>query len=177
MIALTLDQLLLQQHIRAKNAEWVAECEAAGAEWYSTITDDMEYWAELGITTVAQYERSRLESSIWDLYKDVNGVRPRHMDFASMSDAELEAEYDSLLDDLKAVQEREAIEEAEAVAEFEKTIQSIIECGAKDRQTALRWYVGEANTYHGDWGYFCLSVGLPYSLAKEFEEAFSQEAA
>ena len=34
--------------------------------------------------------RESLEIYIWDLYKEVNGIRPRHIDFAEMSVQELQ---------------------------------------------------------------------------------------
>ena len=42
-------------------------------------------------------ERDILEATLWDLYKEVYGVRPRHMDMGSMTDEELEAMIDALV--------------------------------------------------------------------------------
>jgi len=91
----TADQIALQAHIEESNSKFVADCQARGADAWSTTVSDPDHWAEYGIYTVAQYERYNLEQDVWELYKDVHGFRPRHMD--SMSDAELESEYHSLL--------------------------------------------------------------------------------
>jgi hypothetical protein len=66
----------------------------------------------MGVLTVRDFHRYEMESSIWDLYKEVTGIRPRHMDFKSMSFEELEKEYSYLLDQMKR-QEEHWIEESE----------------------------------------------------------------
>jgi len=101
--------LTLAEHLRNMNAKteaWVAE--DPDNRWAGLIVEDLAHWAEMGITTVAQFERYEMETSIWDLYKEVNGFRPRGYDFKSMSDAELTRMYDGLLEDLRLENEREA---------------------------------------------------------------------
>jgi len=44
-------------------------------------------------------DREQLILNIWDCYKDIYGVRPRHLDFDSMSDIELSAMYLKLCDE------------------------------------------------------------------------------
>lgn len=51
---------------------------------------DMADWAESGVVCVDSYKRYSLEAEAWDAYKMAHGIRPRWMDFDSMSTAELE---------------------------------------------------------------------------------------
>lgn len=45
-------------------------------------------------------DREQLIQFIWDAWKDAYGFRPRHIDFASMSDLELEDLYSKICDDI-----------------------------------------------------------------------------
>lgn len=164
MNTFTADQIALQAHIEAENAKWVAECKARGATAWTTMVSDPAHWAEYGVYTVAQYERQGLESSIWDLYKDVHGFRPRHMDMSSMSDAELESVYTNLLNDLEVEQAREADESARAVEEFKALVARTIEMGAKDEETALRWIADSETFYHSqDVEHFVYKQGILFT--------------
>lgn len=101
--------MTLEQHIRNMNDKtraWVAE--DPDNRWAGLLVEDTAHWAEMGIYTVAQFQRYEMETSIWDLYKEVTGIRPRHMDFKSMSDEQLKKEYDYLLKELEFQAEREA---------------------------------------------------------------------
>jgi hypothetical protein len=135
----TADQIALRAHIQAQNDQWVAECEASGATFYTTTVTDPAHWAQYGVTTVTQYERFQLESSIWDLYKDVHGYRPRHLDLNQCTDAELERLYQDLIQLLQEAQAAEAAEQAQADQAFEALVAQTIQMGAGDRPTALRW--------------------------------------
>lgn len=89
--------MTLAEYIADRNAAtlaWIAE--DPDNRWAGLIVDDLAFWAEMGIHTVAQYKRHDLEALVWDMYKDAMGFRPRHIDFSSMTDEELEAEADSL---------------------------------------------------------------------------------
>jgi len=83
--------MTLAEHLAALNAKtlaWIAE--DPDNRWAGLIVEDLAHWAEMGIHTVEQYKRYDLETLVWDMYKDAVGIRPRHLDFKSMSDAELE---------------------------------------------------------------------------------------
>jgi hypothetical protein len=87
----------LASHLAALNAKtlaWVAEDPTN--RWAGTYTEDLAHWAEMGIHTVAQFKRHENESLFWDMYKEVTGCRPRHVNLKDMSDAELEHELDLL---------------------------------------------------------------------------------
>lgn len=132
MTTFTADQIALQQHIEAANAAWVKECEERGATFYTTTVSDPAHWEGYDITTIAQYERHSLVMSIWDAYKDLHGFRPRHMGLDSMSMEELTALEKEIYDDLQQEMEEErAADEAE--------IEKMMEYGAPDRDTAVRW--------------------------------------
>lgn len=49
-----------------------------------------------------------LVSHHWDLYRDVNGIRPRWYDYESMTDEELNSEIAWLYRDLRTEQEQDA---------------------------------------------------------------------
>lgn len=90
-------QMTLAEYIAQRNAEtlaWIAE--DPDNRWAGLIVDDLDFWAEQGIHTVEQYKRHDLETLVWEMYKDAFGTRPRHMDFASMTDEELHREAESL---------------------------------------------------------------------------------
>ena len=87
----------LVKYLEAKNAKTQAWVDEDPENRYAgLITTDPTHWAEYGVSTVEQYKRYELESTIWDVYKDVHGIRPRGIDFSLMSMNEL-SEY---LDDL-----------------------------------------------------------------------------
>lgn len=101
--------MTLAEHLKQLNAKtqaWVDE--DPDNRWAGMYAEELSYWAEMGIETVAQFQRWEMESTIWELYKDVTGVRPRHMDFKAMSDEELTSQYDYLLREMKAQEAREA---------------------------------------------------------------------
>lgn len=92
MTDLTLAQFLADKNV--KTLAWIAEDpDNRGAGLHS---EDLADWAEMGITTVAQYKRYDLETLFWEMYKDASGYRPRHIDFKLMSDEELQREVDYL---------------------------------------------------------------------------------
>lgn len=105
--------MTLAQYLAERNAEtlaWIAE--DPSNRWAGLIVEDLAHWAEQGILTVRDFQRHDLICTIWDLYRDVTGMRPRHMDFDSMSFEELEAEIVSLSYAAALEREREAEMEA-----------------------------------------------------------------
>jgi len=105
--------------------------------------------------------QEELHSIYWDMYKDAYGIRPRHIRLDLCTEAEIEADLD-LLQVIIADNEllRKAAEEKAAHA-FEMRIQSILACGAQDREMALRW-IHEAEGSNGDDEFLCYLMGLPY---------------
>lgn len=90
-------ELTLAQHLANLNAEklaWVAE--DPDNRWTGLWVEDLEHWNSMGIYTVEDFKRYDLIQLIWDMYKEVTGIRPRHIDFDSMSMADLEQEANYL---------------------------------------------------------------------------------
>ena len=134
------------------------------------LTQDLEHWASYEVYTAEDLERYLLETTIWDMYKEVHGIRPRFMDMSSMSIKELEAEIDSLDKQLTEVIAREKAAQAESITAFEKHVVNTICMGAGNRETALRWIM-DGSEAGGDWEYFSYLHGLPYSYFKTMQVA------
>lgn len=128
------------QNLNAETLAWVAE--DPENRFGATLVEDVEHWNGMGIFTVLDFERYELENLIWDVYKDAYGYRPRHLDFNSMSLAELQAEADRVSE--AAANQMRDQEEAEqrAVEDFKDLVQRTIDLGAGDEETALRWLIG-----------------------------------
>ena len=159
----------LMAHIKAENVKtkaWVAE--DPKNRWAGLYPEDEAHWVERGITTLEALERDELECYIYDAHKTAFGVKGRHYNFKAMSLQELkdEADYISRACDeqlaLEAKMEKEATERFEAsVAEYQKM--------AGSRKDAIRWLLqAEGLEDERDPGYICYSLGLPYSMEKEF---------
>lgn len=95
----------LKAYIKSLNAETLAWVAVDPANRFAgTLVEDLEHWAEYGITTAAGLKRYLDECAYSDGYKSIYGVRPRHV--GGMSDAALA--------DALAGLEADAIAEAEA---------------------------------------------------------------
>jgi hypothetical protein len=79
-----------------------------------------------------QNRKDELIQTLWDLFKDVHGVRPRSMGYDRWSVTDLEWEVamlqQSLEDDLRWEREQE-----------DRAINACMEVGASDIATAMRW--------------------------------------
>ena len=79
-----------------------------------------------------QNRKDELIQTLWDLFKDVHGVRPRGMDYDRWSVTDLEWEVamlqQSLENDLRWEREQE-----------DRAINACMEVGASDIATAMRW--------------------------------------
>ena len=114
----------------------------------------MKAWNELS-------EAEQAAATFWDFYKEVHGIRPRHIDTSTWGLSDFAREFKLLEAEaarLKVIQEQE---EAEASDRFERRVLSLLESGAKDRAMALRW-IHEAEESNGDNEYLCFLLGLPY---------------
>ena len=84
-----------------------------------------------------------------DFHKDAYGFRPTgdHW-FYSATPAEKQEIWDAVGRAFDRRQAEEAEIEAQSLIEFEKEVQSYIELGAGDRQTALCWMTQNETFYH-----------------------------
>ena len=121
--------------------------------------EDFKSWDELS-------RKEQLECIVWDLYKDVHGFRPRHLNLSAFTEAELDAEIAQLQVELEMAEKARRRDEANAVVRFSKRVQDVIKSGARDYATALRW-IHEADGSDGDDEYLCYLNGLPYGFFRK----------
>ena len=86
-------------------------------------------------------QKEKDECLMWisDLYKDVYGIRPRGYNFHEWSFNELSEFVNDLSQQAEDDRKHEENMAKEAEIEFNKRIQEIINLGAGNRETALRW--------------------------------------
>tara|TARA_Y100000034_G_scaffold103366_1_gene128853 strand:- start:449 stop:892 length:444 start_codon:yes stop_codon:yes gene_type:complete len=89
------------------------------------------------ITT--QEEKNETLMWISDLYKDVHGIRPRGYNFQEWSFDELTEFVNDLSAQAESDRKYEENMAKNAELEFNNRIQEVIDLGAGDRETALRW--------------------------------------
>jgi len=106
-----------------------------------------------------------MELSVYsDIYKSAHGFRP------SLKNVTQE-DFDRAVADSQETAAREKAEKQEAVVKFEDTVAEIMESGAGDYETAVRWLrEAEEDEYAlRDIEYFEWSQGLPYGYFKPLE--------
>ena len=152
----------------AKTEAWVAE--DPKNRWAGLYSMDEAHWVERGITTLEDLERDELATYIYEGHKDAFGVKGRHYNFEAMSLEELKAEADYISRSVKEQMELEEQMEKEAIERFEEAVTKYEAMGAGSREDAVRWLLqAEGLDKEHDAGYICYSLGLPYSMDKEFE--------
>jgi len=81
---------------------------------------------------LATIYKDEMLQTLWDLFKDVHGVRPRGMGYEKYSVTDLEWEVAmlqrSLEDEIRWEREQE-----------DRAINACMDCGASDIATAMRW--------------------------------------
>lgn len=117
------------------------------------------------------------EELLSDLHKDARGHRPQTWfwdTWKGANDDRKQAIWDMLLRELDEELEREARAKAAAVENYEAAIKANMELGARDRETAKRWFVQSLLLDAWDLRYggekVCYELGLPFEMAKEFDE-------
>jgi hypothetical protein len=101
------------------------------------------------------------EQILSDLHKDARGFRPGEQFWAS---------WDGLCQEVEDSIRQEQQQQARAQAAWEADIQRLIEIGAGDRATAIRWDMEAMDARHGDHfdaGYYCYLRGIGYGLEHE----------
>ncbi len=102
-----------------------------------------------------------------DLFKDVNGFRPRGSlmdDWNDRTPRQKQELWNALCDELEENNKREKDEAAKAVDAFENTVQAFITLGAKDRVNALRWMTqNEVFNHSQDVEHFVWNQGILFT--------------
>tara|TARA_R110000764_G_scaffold1029_12_gene3978 strand:- start:8 stop:379 length:372 start_codon:yes stop_codon:yes gene_type:complete len=105
------------------------------------------------------------EALMWvsDLYKDVNGFRPRGYNFHNWSFQELT----DFINDLSEVSEKQAAEEK---AWAQKAVKDVMSVGADCKETALRW-LDQADAYfmYGDDDFNTVCIEQYGWVSRKFE--------
>ena len=107
-----------------------------------------------------------------DLHKGARGFRPGQAGYEAwdaMTPDEKQVRWDQLVEELELSERDREMSESNAVREFEARVTEVIDSGAKDRETAIRWiFEAEDDLYvFGDPDYFCYNYGLPYGYFKK----------
>ena len=123
------------------------------------MTTEFKSWDELS-------ELEQAQATYWDMYKDAYGVRPRGVDTSGWTVEDFRNEFEYLGAVIEAADKDRKEAEASATVVFEQRIQSLIQLGAKDRATAMRW-IHEAEDTQGDDEYLCYTLGLPYQYFRK----------
>lgn len=109
------------------------------------------------------------EDTVSDLYKDAYGIRPGEgfwTRWETATNDEKQEEWDWLVATLDRVTAEQNQQTERNIVRFGKRIQEVIDAGAGDRETALRWIM-EADQCNGDWEYLCYCNGLPYNFFRK----------
>lgn len=173
---MTAEETLLISHIRQENAKleaWVAE--DPENRFAGMITDEIDHWRDYGIHSVEQYEKYMLAAEIVDSHKEAYGFKPSWSHLMSLSMEELEEESRQVSAAAQAAYEEEKSLEESAAEVFEARVKVIMDSGAGDRETAIRWILDaeiapeDRGTQLADADYLRYELGLPYSYEAEFK--------
>ena len=114
-----------------------------------------------------------------DLHKDVYGYRPRGAameEWNSRTPRQKNELYNALCDELEVVTQDEKRQADRNLFEFTGLIMDMIELGAKDRETALRWmtqdheFHSEQDVSHWVWAHGILFTEYGKQLVKDLLE-------
>ena len=150
----------LRTYLEARNAEteaWVNE--DPSNRWAGLYVTDLEHWAEYGIHTVEQFERHEMIESYYNLYKDFHGIKPRWVDFDSMSNEQVRGVIDSLYESVEAAQRAQEKREEYALAEFEALLEKMRNDHGITSATAIRWLMEAAEEIDYDYFFYRYNLG------------------
>lgn len=110
-----------------------------------TFTDALA----IGITTVEEAQHhSNLSLWYYEGYKDVHGVKARWCDYTALPIATLETMLDSLDRERETYFLNKDREESDNAKKIEELIEKMLDVGANDRETAIRWYLQTFKLYN-----------------------------
>ena len=173
---MTAEETRLLAHIRQENAKmeaWVEE--DPESRFAGMITDEIDHWRDYGIHSVEQYEKYMLVAEIVDTHKEAYGFKPSWTHLMSLSMEELEEESRQVNAAAKAAYEEAKSLQESAAEVFEARVKVIMDSGAGDRETAIRWILDaeiapeDRGTQLADADYIRYKLGLPYSYEAEIQ--------
>lgn len=106
-------------------------------------------------------EEEQLLTEISDIFKDINGFRPRGI-LSGMGVPELRAYLETLYKESEVNFRLEQEAEVERIDTFEKSVKNTMKYCNCDRKDAIR-YLMDAHNCKDDYGMFCYENGLPYN--------------
>ena len=101
---MTNDQMKLQEYLNK-----MAQKSKDSGDAFS-VTTEIEHWASYDIYSIEQFEHYDAQATHYDFYKEINGIRPRWMNYDKMTTADIEAEIHLLI---LEQQENEVLEREE----------------------------------------------------------------
>jgi len=122
------------------------------------MSNEFKSWEEM--STLEQYA-----CQFWDMYKDAYGVRPRGIDTSSWSEADFEAEFESLGKAIEREEIARKAAEAQSIVDFEARVAMLVNSNTT-REQVVAWMM-DAESANGDYEYFCFCVGLPYGYFRK----------
>lgn len=117
----TESQLKLKVFIDAENADFIKRCQEKGHTVITTMTADIDYWAESGVYTIEEYLHSCAASNHSDFFKELNNSRPRWA-YNTMTTEEILLAIDDLAKQSDSEQAYDAKIKAEKEAEHKQRI-------------------------------------------------------
>ncbi len=82
------DLLTHIQNLNNEKRAWVAE--DPENRWAGMLVEDLEFWNKDGIHTAEQFDRYMKIECYINVYKDEHGIKPRWVDWDSVSNEELD---------------------------------------------------------------------------------------
>lgn len=108
----TINKHLVESKYPETASEYAKQLNSKKHDMYIKLVEDPEHWAEFDIHTGEELAHYLAKETHRDLFKELYGVRPRHMKYDQMSVEEIKAKNDQL--------EQELIEEGEPMSQAEK---------------------------------------------------------
>jgi hypothetical protein len=103
-------------------------------------------------TSEPMTERESLIQIYSDFHKDAYGFRPRGINYDAMTLAELKQDFASFAEICESNEKQEKEANERVITNFEARVQSVIDMGAGDRETALRWMMDSFDAHEFDYG-------------------------
>jgi hypothetical protein len=97
-----------------------------------------------------------------DLYKEVNGFRPRQHEFYDASPARKQEIWVSLCEDSDAEVDYQLARQKEAIADFDALVEKTRQMGAVTSKNAVKWLVDAEGEDFWDYGMMEYQFGIPY---------------